>query len=937
MPRPRSNLSQTVFVRYSPPNPAVTHSLLSEAFSEIGPVKKCSVIRSSKAAAASAAASAAATGTTDAPPDIDDAKRTKGYGFVRFASEEDAVEAVRTFHGTYLHLEYGDRVKLFVERASEATAATAGGAGGSSTAGKKKMAGEDASGAGDPEQSAATTANDDDHQYDQPPPHAQPVVDEVMSRRKRTARVIIRNLAFTAKESHVRRVMEEHFGSVVDVHLPTVPGSDVNQKGKKKKNSNKGGMVPRHRGFAFVTFENAVQAQKAVDRGNVEIKGRNVAIDFSVSKFHHQRMAEEGEEEQEEQHQQVEENENESKMKEEDDSSDDDKSESDSDSSTSNSSDSDDSDDDHSHDGSDNSSETEGDSDEESKADADSKDEEGKEPQQQQEQPTKERPKPKSDPRRTLFVRNVPFDATRTDLFEVFRHYGRIESIYLVKDRDTGVGKGTAFVRYEAENGSKRALEAAGSSSTGGPFVGGSDNLAGGEGLYLSGRRLLVDPAVDRDTASSLKVERDEDGKPLDRNVGKDRRNLYLTTEGRVASGTADEPGPWEELPESDRLKRGRAHQEKSSKLRSPLFFVNPLRLSFRNLAKHVDESDLKKLAVEGIKAGLESNLVSKDDIVAHWRASGDMTARDIVKKMSELEEAGESLVPPYDEAAGIRRHIPSVYIDRDFSGSTGGPKKDLPPSRGFGFVEFTHHAHALACLRDLNNNPAYSAQYATGGKKATELKKRQRKGGKKGKKGRTFDEEGEGGGADFVGDDGRVRVPRLIVEFTVENKAKARQQADHRAQQLANAEKQRAANRAAKKDRRMAEEADGGDKLKRKEKKKGRGAQQREKKRKLKEEGVADTTEDAINDEAPSKKVRRASHDDTDVTRLPEQPKIKKVKPPKKRKVDKEEQAFENMVKSYKQSFGGGKEKGKKGKGSEENGVPSNPREAVAKKRWFE
>ena len=29
--------------------------------------------------------------------------------------------------------------------------------------------------------------------------------------------------------------------------------------------------------------------------------------------------------------------------------------------------------------------------------------------------------------------------------------------------------------------------------------------------------------------------------------------------------------------------------------------------------------------------------------------------------------------------------------------------------SRGFGFVEFKEHAHALACLRFLNNNPAYA------------------------------------------------------------------------------------------------------------------------------------------------------------------------------------------------------------------------------------
>lgn len=32
-----------------------------------------------------------------------------------------------------------------------------------------------------------------------------------------------------------------------------------------------------------------------------------------------------------------------------------------------------------------------------------------------------------------------------------------------------------------------------------------------------------------------------------------------------------------------------------------------------------------------------------------------------------------------------------------------------LHPSRGYGFVEFAHHGHALAALRQMNNNPAYS------------------------------------------------------------------------------------------------------------------------------------------------------------------------------------------------------------------------------------
>ena len=39
-------------------------------------------------------------------------------------------------------------------------------------------------------------------------------------------------------------------------------------------------------------------------------------------------------------------------------------------------------------------------------------------------------------------------------------------------------------------------------------------------------------------------------------------------------------------------------------------------------------------------------------------------------------------------------------------SDESRGSKK---ASKGFGFVEFEEHAHALACLRFLNNNPAFS------------------------------------------------------------------------------------------------------------------------------------------------------------------------------------------------------------------------------------
>lgn len=45
--------------------------------------------------------------------------------------------------------------------------------------------------------------------------------------------------------------------------------------------------------------------------------------------------------------------------------------------------------------------------------------------------------------------------------------------------------------------------------------------------------------------------------------------------------------------------------------------------------------------------------------------------------------------------------------IMRDTSRLKAGTA-DSAQSRGYGFVEFQHHGHALACLRQLNNNPEY-------------------------------------------------------------------------------------------------------------------------------------------------------------------------------------------------------------------------------------
>lgn len=832
--------ANTVFFRYSPADISITRKNFESFFSDIGPVKKCSLIRQDKAKSGI------------------NKREAKGYGFCKFTAQEDAVSAANSLNETDMQWEYGQKVKVWVEVADKA----------SNKKETQKEVNKPALPEGTPGASSTTETSD-----------------EILAlqAKKRTSRVILRNLSFYATEHNIRQIMEDKFGEVVDINLPLVPAQN-DSSGKKRRN--------QHRGFAFVTFANQNSAHKAVDAcagdEQIMIKKRPVAIDFSVSKFQHKRMQEEGGNKKE--------------------------------ASTDSESGSD------SSDGSSGGSDGDNGS---ASSDDDSDSDSGSESEEDVEEEDKSVEIPQNSHQHSLFLRNLPFDATRHDLFTLFSQYGHIAGIFLVKDRDTGIGKGTAFIKFSKEGGCLRALQASrGDESDANEFRSGKniadqDGISGG-GLYLNGRRIFIDVAVDKNTADSLKVKRDEDGKPIDRKIGKDKRNLYLKGEGRIENNGDDghNPDAFENLPPSDQQKRGRAHQEKSTKLRSPLFFFNPLRLSIRNLAKQIDETQLKNLISQGIENGLKNELVAKDDIVANWRSNGDLDTRAIVEKLALSEKEG-TLIPAYNEKK-IKSFIPSVFIDRDFQATMKQVDKSkaerlVAPSRGFGFVEFTHHAHALACLRELNNNTKYSSEFVAGGRRAMEMRK-QRKRKKKVKPG---NEEDDGpSGADFIGDDGRVRVPRLIIEFTVENKAKARKQAENKMVQLDNVRKQKLAAKTA-----AAANSDGNEEPKKK--KKGRGAQQRAKKRKMIEEGLLDKDGNKI-EQAPSKKMKQVEKEES-VPR-PVREKIKGTKPPKKmKKSDIEEDKFEDMVQTYKNAFSGSANEKKS------DDEPSNPRKEVSDNRWFD
>jgi RNA recognition motif-containing protein len=75
-----------------------------------------------------------------------------------------------------------------------------------------------------------------------------------------------------------------------------------------------------------------------------------------------------------------------------------------------------------------------------------------------------------------LYVGNLPFSATENDLESIFAQYGQLDSLTIVRDRDTGQPRGFAFVEF----GDDAAAEAA---------------IAGTNGMQVGGRALMVNEA----------------------------------------------------------------------------------------------------------------------------------------------------------------------------------------------------------------------------------------------------------------------------------------------------------------------------------------------------------------------------------------------------------------------------------------------------------
>ena len=58
-----------------------------------------------------------------------------------------------------------------------------------------------------------------------------------------------------------------------------------------------------------------------------------------------------------------------------------------------------------------------------------------------------------------LFIGRLPYELTEEDLTEAFSKHGKVESVHLAKDRDTGKSKGFAFVTYQSRKEGTTAVK----------------------------------------------------------------------------------------------------------------------------------------------------------------------------------------------------------------------------------------------------------------------------------------------------------------------------------------------------------------------------------------------------------------------------------------------------------------------------------------------
>ncbi|KZT70629.1 RNA-binding domain-containing protein [Daedalea quercina L-15889] len=313
----------------------------------------------------------------------------------------------------------------------------------------------------------------------------------------------------------------------------------------------------------------------------------------------------------------------------------------------------------------------------------------------------------------TLFVRNVPFEATEDELRTLFRSFGPLRYARITVDYETGRSRGTGFVCFWNKADADKAIEQ--SESLRAETVGGHDKAVAqpkknpfklpslltpdpsssiAQNLVLHGRTLDVIRAVTRDEASKLKEAGEKQREKAD------KRNLYLLREGIILPNTSAA----ESLNTAEVERRTQSFNARKALLRSnPSLYVSKTRLSIRQLPLFVTERMLKRLAVHAIRAfnkevkdGVRDSL-TPDELTQAVASTGE---GDPVKME---DDDGRVQKPGKAKSVGRDTGVKQAKIVRQ--ADRVDPVTSKGRSKGYGFLELTKHADALRVLRWANNN----------------------------------------------------------------------------------------------------------------------------------------------------------------------------------------------------------------------------------------
>ena len=193
----------------------------------------------------------------------------------------------------------------------------------------------------------------------------------------------------------------------------------------------------------------------------------------------------------------------------------------------------------------------------------------------------------------------------------------------------------------------------------------------------IDGRFVNVNESISRDIAQKI-----SHASTLSRRA-QDKRHLYLMREGVIFpnSDAASLLTPQE-------LEKRTAQFANRKRLlaTNPNLFISRTRLSIRGLGPKITDTELRNEAKVAVKK--------------FWREVEAKTRQGIEQEVidEELEEGLKT--PGPDRKVWVKQAKVIREVDRI------DPLTKKPKSKGYGFIEFTSHADALACLRFLNNNP---------------------------------------------------------------------------------------------------------------------------------------------------------------------------------------------------------------------------------------